>query len=117
MSTTHALPGSSGVLPFPGFSVRYLIDPSGAAWLVARDVLAILNLDPSKHLGRWLSRTPDYDRTFRDVPSISGTQRYSVISIPGAVALTKQRKRPIDATVRAFLNREAAHLARSTLVG
>ena len=110
MTSTPALPGSNGVLPFPGFSVRYLIDPSGAAWLVARDILTILNLDVSKHLGRWLSRTPDYDRTFRDFPSVSGTQRYSVISIPGALALTKQRKRPIDQTVRSFLNREAAHL-------
>ncbi|MBB3692451.1 hypothetical protein [Sphingomonas sp. BK580] len=101
------------MLPFPGYSVRYTVDPDGTAWLVARDVLAILDLDVSKHPGRWLNRTPDAERAYRHVPSVSGTQRYSVVSIPAALALTKRRrKRPIDATVRAFLNREAVHLVR-----
>lgn len=113
MTSTNALPGSSGVLPFPGFSVRFTVDPDGAAWLVSRDILTILDLDVSKHPGRHLVKTPATDRAFRDIQSISGTQRYSVISIPAALALTKRRrKRAIDAKVRAFLQRETAHLVR-----
>lgn len=87
-----------------------MIDEDGSAWLIARDILAILNLDVSRNPGRWLSRTPDADKAFRNVRSVQGTQRSLVVSVPGAVALTRQRKRPVDATVRAFLNREAAHL-------
>ncbi len=112
MTSTNALPGSSGVLPFPGFSVRYTVDPDGTAWLVSRDVLSILDLDTTKHIGRHLNRTPETDRAFRDFQSLSGTQRYSVISIAAAVALTQRRKRTIDAKVRAFLQRETAHLVR-----
>lgn len=97
------------MLPYPGFRLRFLTDENGT-WLVARDLLAILQLDVSRSPGRWLANTPEADKDFRTVQTPQGPQRSLVISIPGALALTRQRKRRIDGTVRAFLNREAAPL-------
>lgn len=109
MTHTPTPPGA-GLLSFQGFSVRYLLDEDGSAWLVARDFLSIMNLDVARNPGRWLARTPDADKDFRNVQSVKGPQRSLVISIPGAYALTKRYKKPNGPLVRSFLNREAAPL-------
>lgn len=110
--TQTASPSGAGLLPYPGSSVRYLTDADAKTWLVARDFLSILKLDVSRSPGRWLTKVGDADKEFRTVQSPQGPQRSIVLSIPGALALTRQRKRPVDRAVRAFLNREAAHLLR-----
>lgn len=95
-------PPASGLLPFGGQSVRYLLE-NGDAWLVARDILNCLGLDTSRNPGRWLGKTPEADRGFRTVLSAQGPQRSIVINLPAAIALTRQRRRRVDQQVRAML--------------
>jgi prophage antirepressor-like protein len=103
-------PPWSGLLPFGSYSVRYILDPDSTAWLVARDVLRVLAKDISRNPGRHLTRVAEHDRSYRTILSAQGPQRSIVISPAAAVALTRQRKRPIDREVRAFLTHHAALL-------
>ncbi len=85
MTPTPSPPGA-GLLPFGAHSVRYLIDPTGAAHLVARDVLNILGLDISRNPGRWLTKVPETEKSFQTITSAQGPQRSIVISPAAAVA-------------------------------
>jgi len=110
MPLPPASPGG-GLLPFAGYSVRYLVDETtGATWLAARDVLNVLRLDISRNPGRHLTKTPEADKSFRTLLSAQGPQRSIVITPAAAIALTRQRKRTIDRQVRAFLTHHAALL-------
>jgi prophage antirepressor-like protein len=103
-------PPCSGVLSFRGLSV---IETGGHPWLIARDVLSILGLDVSRSPGRFLASLPEADRPLLAVTTSHGLQRTRVISPAAAVALTQQRKRPVDADVRSFLTGSATILGAS----
>ncbi len=108
---TSPLSPGGGLLPFAGYSIRYLIDETtGATWLAARDVLNILRLDISRNPGRHLTNTPEVEKSFRTLLSAQGPQRSIVITPAAAIALTRQRKRAIDRQVRACLTHHAAVL-------
>ena len=109
MTPTPSPPGA-GLLPFGTHSVRYLIDTTAPANPVARDVLNVLGLDISRNPGRWLTKVPEAEKSFRTILSPQGPQRSIVITPAAAIALTRQRKRPIDHQVRAFLTHHSALL-------
>ena len=96
-------PPCAGLLSFRGFTVRYVIEEDGQAWLVARDILNLLGLDMSRSPGRCLASLPEADRPLHPVETSHGFQKARMVSPAGAIALTKLRKRALDAHVRSFL--------------
>jgi prophage antirepressor-like protein len=99
-----------GLLPFGEHSVRYILETDSTPWLIARDVLALLRLDITRNPGRWLSKLPAAEKSYQEVQSPQGPQRTLVVSVRGALAVAKERKRKVDQQVRGFLQREALPL-------
>jgi prophage antirepressor-like protein len=113
MRTTPKAP-ACGLLPFGEHSVRYILENDSTPWLVARDVLSLLRLDITRNPGRFLSKLPATDKAYQEVQSAQGPQRTLVVSVRGALAVAKERKRRVDQQVRGFLQREALPLLPQT---
>lgn len=98
---------------FKGQPVR-IARIDGRAWLCATDLCRALDLPiggtvtSAAHTRRLIASgdLDAADRAFTHLPTPQGDQRLAVLSVTGALALAKARRRPIDTEVARWLNRE-----------
>lgn len=109
MNPEHSPPEPIG-LRFANIPIRSAKDAKGFTQLSSVDICRALKLKRYDEPWRWTRKLPAHQRGSCPIHTYGGTRYISTVSPHGALALTKQRKRRIDAQVRRWLREEVLPL-------